>query len=62
MALYLDVHCNAPFFFSLLCQVFNCSELVENDEAHPDVTEELDWYVHIANDYQKRCSTIIANE
>ena len=23
---------------------FECSELVENDDAHSDLTEELDWY------------------
>ena len=40
--------------FSPLVLSFNCSELVENDEAHPDLTEELDWYVRIANDYQKK--------
>ena len=43
-----------PSFFSVLWQAFNCSELVENDEAHPDLTEELDWYVRIANDYKKK--------
>ena len=31
--------------FSPLVLSFNCSELVENDEAHPDLSEELDWFV-----------------
>ena len=44
-AMWIDGGIHAREWVSPAAVTFMASELVENDEAHPDLTKELDWYI-----------------
>jgi len=44
-AMWIDGGIPANEWIGPAVATFMASELVENDEAHPDLTEELDWYI-----------------
>jgi len=44
-AMWVDGGIHANEWIGHAVASFIASELVENDEAHPDLTEELDWYI-----------------
>ena len=65
-AMWFDGGIHAREWVSPAVATYMAMELIENDDAHPDLTKELDWFVVVALEHSRVlanfCSTVFTSD